>query len=315
MQTLASTADGVIFGNVDRQVFTASGTWTRPCGRDPRLRPGAGRRVGDPGESLDRRRTGSLRAREQRRRVRGRLVHPGRRPAPASPSPSAPAERPARRAPTREATAAVPVRRAHHLHSAAPVQRGRHRLHRHFDRLDPTAAQAGRGGDFRVAGGDGSNGQVIGGVPLKYNSGGYAFLGGARRASGVAATTTTGFNGYPYGGGASGPANGATQSAVAGSTGAAGIVIVTTLHRLGAGMPLNPPETSTSDIAWIVNGRYSPNSVTSFQVKVTVEGPSDEAEGDACLQALVDLLGSRFAGVAGTKAFTAPYTTRAMTPS
>jgi hypothetical protein len=79
-------------------------------------------------------------------------------------------------------------------------------------------------------------------------------------------------------------------------------------------MPLNPPETSTSDIAWIVNGRYSPNSVTSFQLKVTVEGPSDEAEGDACLQALVDLLGSRFAGVNGTKAFTA-YTTRAMTPS
>jgi hypothetical protein len=49
-------------------------------------------------------------------------------------------------------------------------------------------------------------------------------------------------------------------------------------------------------------------------VKVTVEGPSQEAEGDACLQALVDLLGTRFAGVTGTKGFTA-YTTRAMTPS
>jgi hypothetical protein len=79
-------------------------------------------------------------------------------------------------------------------------------------------------------------------------------------------------------------------------------------------MPLAPPETSTSDIAWIVNGRYNANSVTSFQLHITVEGPSDEAEGDACLQALVDLLGTRFAGVAGTKGFTA-YTTRAMTPS
>jgi hypothetical protein len=79
-------------------------------------------------------------------------------------------------------------------------------------------------------------------------------------------------------------------------------------------MPLDPPETSTSDTTWFVNGRYSANSVTSFQVKVTVEGPSQEAEGDACLQALVDLLGTRFAGVTGTKGFTA-YTTRNMTTS
>ncbi|QTD96959.1 hypothetical protein [Streptomyces cyanogenus] len=79
-------------------------------------------------------------------------------------------------------------------------------------------------------------------------------------------------------------------------------------------MPLDPPQTSTSDVTWVVNGRYNANSVTSFQVHISVEGPSDEDEGDACLQALVDLLRTRFAGVTGTKGYTS-YTTRAMTPS
>lgn len=79
-------------------------------------------------------------------------------------------------------------------------------------------------------------------------------------------------------------------------------------------MPLDPPQTSSSDITWVVNGRYSANSSTSFQAHITVEGPSAEAEGDACLQALIDLLQTRFAGVTGTKGFTA-YTTRNMTPS
>lgn len=79
-------------------------------------------------------------------------------------------------------------------------------------------------------------------------------------------------------------------------------------------MPLNPPETSSSDTTWVVNGRLSANSVTSFQAHITVEGPSDEAEGDACLQALVDVLSTRFSGVTGTKGYTS-YTTRAMSPS
>ena len=79
-------------------------------------------------------------------------------------------------------------------------------------------------------------------------------------------------------------------------------------------MPLDQPQTSTSDITWVVNGRYSANSATTFQAHITVEGPSDETEGDACLQALVDLLSTRFTGVTGTKGFTA-YTTRNMTPS
>lgn len=79
-------------------------------------------------------------------------------------------------------------------------------------------------------------------------------------------------------------------------------------------MPLNPPETSSSDTTWVINGRYSANSVTSFQAHISVEGPSDEAEGDACLQALLDLLSTRFAGVTATKGYTS-YTTRTMTLS
>jgi len=79
-------------------------------------------------------------------------------------------------------------------------------------------------------------------------------------------------------------------------------------------MPLDSPQTSTSDVTWTVSGRYSANSVTSFQAHVTVEGPSDEAEGDACLQALVDLLSTRFPGVTATKGYTT-YTTRGMTVS
>ena len=79
-------------------------------------------------------------------------------------------------------------------------------------------------------------------------------------------------------------------------------------------MPLQPPQTSTSDTTWIINGRLNANSITGFQVSITTEGPSTEAEGDALLQSLVDLLSSRYYGVTGTKGYTS-YTTRNMTVS
>jgi|tagenome__1003787_1003787.scaffolds.fasta_scaffold16815605_2 hypothetical protein len=79
-------------------------------------------------------------------------------------------------------------------------------------------------------------------------------------------------------------------------------------------MPLEPPQTSNSDTTWIVNGHYNANSVTSFQIAITVEGPSTAPEGDALLQELVDLLSSRYFGVTGTKGYSA-YTTRNMTHS
>lgn len=79
-------------------------------------------------------------------------------------------------------------------------------------------------------------------------------------------------------------------------------------------MPLEPPQTSSSDTTWIINGHLNATSVTGFQVSITVEGPSTESEGDALLQSLVDLLASRYYGVTGTKGYTS-YTTRNMTTS
>jgi hypothetical protein len=79
-------------------------------------------------------------------------------------------------------------------------------------------------------------------------------------------------------------------------------------------MPLDQPQTSTSDITWVVNGRLNSSSITGFQVSISVEGSSTESEGDALLQQLVDLLSSRYYGVAGFKGYSA-YTTRTMLPS
>ncbi|MYR84096.1 hypothetical protein GTY41_03835 [Streptomyces sp. SID685] len=79
-------------------------------------------------------------------------------------------------------------------------------------------------------------------------------------------------------------------------------------------MPLDPPQTSTSETTWIVNGRLSANSITSFQVSITVEGPGTESEGDQMLQDFVDLLSSRYYNVSGFKGYSA-YTTRTMTTS
>lgn len=79
-------------------------------------------------------------------------------------------------------------------------------------------------------------------------------------------------------------------------------------------MPLDTPQTSTSDTTWTVNGHLNATSVTGFQVSISVEGPSTESEGDALLQALVDLLAPRYYNVTGFKGYSA-YTTRTMTPS
>jgi len=79
-------------------------------------------------------------------------------------------------------------------------------------------------------------------------------------------------------------------------------------------MSLDQPQTSTSDITWVVNGRLNSSSVTGFQVSINVEGSSTESEGDALLQQLVDLLSSRYYGVSGFKGYSA-YTTRTMLPS
>jgi len=80
-------------------------------------------------------------------------------------------------------------------------------------------------------------------------------------------------------------------------------------------MPLDPPQTSASDITWIVNGSYNTSSATSFQLHITTEGGTgSEAEGDAFLQDLVNTLAARYPNVNGTKGYTS-YTTRNMTLS
>ncbi|MFE2469700.1 hypothetical protein [Streptomyces mirabilis] len=80
-------------------------------------------------------------------------------------------------------------------------------------------------------------------------------------------------------------------------------------------MPLDPPQTSTSDTTWIINGKYSAQSATTFQLSITTEGGSNaEAEGDAFHQQLVDVLSAHFPGVVGTKGYTS-FTSRTMQPS
>jgi hypothetical protein len=79
-------------------------------------------------------------------------------------------------------------------------------------------------------------------------------------------------------------------------------------------MPLAQPQTSTSETTWIINGSLNGSSATGFQVAITTEGPSTESEGDALLQALVDLLAPRYYNVSGFKGYNA-YTTRTMTTS
>ncbi|MEV6737868.1 hypothetical protein AB0N14_13435 [Streptomyces sp. NPDC051104] len=87
----------------------------------------------------------------------------------------------------------------------------------------------GTGGNLRVQGSDGGNGPVVSLVPIKVNNGGASFLAGQRRATTVLTGQSNGFDGYTYGGGAAGASNGAqTNSAASGGKGGDGVVIVTT---------------------------------------------------------------------------------------
>lgn len=88
-------------------------------------------------------------------------------------------------------------------------------------------AGVGTAGDLLVRTGDGGNGVVIGGVPVPHSYGGASYFGGSRRGT-ASISGASGTTGNEPGGGGGGAQVGTSTGSFAGGPGKDGMVIVTT---------------------------------------------------------------------------------------
>ncbi|MCX3064194.1 hypothetical protein [Streptomyces beihaiensis] len=81
-------------------------------------------------------------------------------------------------------------------------------------------------------------------------------------------------------------------------------------------MPYEPPQTTQSGVAWSLTCRYGTVSAVQVDLSIVIGDSATEADGDAALQELVNLItgDSQFSQITAQKAYTSSET-QAMQPS